>query len=78
MRMPTCQVAEEREGDAARSSALHFCRRRQRQTLRHHVFAVSTLHDLPADRHNDPWKFAVVGVNENGPLYRTDTGFFED
>src|SRR5216117_3363379 len=43
-----------------------------------HIFAVSTLHDLPADRHNDHWKFAVVGVNENGPLYRTNTGFLED
>jgi len=40
------------------------------------VSAVSTLHDLPAYRHNDPWKFMVVGINENGPLYRTDLDFF--
>ena len=43
-----------------------------------HVFAGSTLHDLPADRHNDLWKFAVVGVDDNRPLHRTNADFFGD
>ena len=36
----------------------------------------STLHE-PADRHNDPSKLCVVGVDEDGPLYRTDRDSLE-
>jgi len=41
-------------------------------------FAISTVHDLSADRHNDPWKFHVVGVDDDGPLHWTNVDFFGD
>src|SRR5215470_12536234 len=36
------------------------------------------LHDLSTDRHNDPRKFCVVGVDDDGTLQWTNAHFFRD
>jgi len=41
------------------------------------VFVVSTLHDLSVNRHSDSRKSCVVGVDEYGPLDRSNWDFLE-